>query len=69
MKLENVFRVRVIYKSGYAQDFDCTEFKITDDVATWKAVGPVSPLLMGIKNEVAAIWQLGVRKRFTFFNK
>jgi hypothetical protein len=68
MKFEDVFRIRIIYKSGYAQDFDCTKFKIGQGGLTWKAVGSANPLAIG-SDEIAAIWQLGVRKRFTFFNK
>ena len=68
MKFEDVFRIRIIYKSGYTQDFDCTKFKIDHGGLTWKAVGRANPLAIG-SDEIAAIWQLGVRKRFTFFNK
>ena len=68
MKFEDVFRVRIIYKNGYAQDFDCTTFKISNEEVTWKAVGSANPLLIGV-NDIAAVWQIGVRKRFTFFNK
>lgn len=68
MKFETVFRVRIIYKNGYAQDFDCTAFTISNKEVKWKAVGSPNPLLIGV-DDIAAVWQLGARKRFTFFNK
>lgn len=65
---ETVFRVRIVYKSGYVQDFDCTDFTMSDNTITWMAAGNINPLKIGI-DDIAAVWQLGERKRLKFFMK
>jgi hypothetical protein len=68
MMFELVYRVRIVYKSGYVQDFECTEFSITDSKITWDAVGVTRPLKLGF-DDIAAVWQISVRKRLKFFSK
>ena len=69
MKIINVFTVRVMYKSGTTIDFECTKFDIKIDGSntefSWKAYKPKKPILLGI-SEIAAVWQIGVRKVITF---
>lgn len=62
LKLETVFKLRVIYKSGATQDFEATEFSISQRTAKWTAVGNVHPVALGL-DEIAAVWRLGTRKR------
>lgn len=64
MIFETVYTVRIVYKSGHVQDFECTEFRIKDGAYTWAAVSQqCKPILMGI-DEIAAVWQVGSRRRF-----
>ena len=57
-----VFTIRIIYKSGYAIDFDCTEFTITGHQYKWTTYGEgVRPVLLNI-DEVAAVWQISHRE-------
>jgi hypothetical protein len=61
--LEPVFRVRIVYKSGYTHDFECTEFTVKPGEILWNSAKPsIRPVKLGV-DDVAAIWQLGVRYR------
>jgi hypothetical protein len=69
MKFETVFKLRVIYKSGYAIDFEVTEYTISSDSAKWtNACEKHRPIHMNY-DEVASIWKVGQRRRLKFFNK
>jgi hypothetical protein len=66
---ETVFKLRVIYKSGYAIDFEVTEYEIGQSRITWTSANfNFRPINMNY-NEVAGIWKVGQRKRLRFFNK
>lgn len=62
---ENVYTIRILYKSGYAQDFECTYFKLANNVATWKGARGIGPIELGI-DEIAAIWHISSRNRLKF---
>lgn len=65
MKLIPIFKVRVIYKSGAVQDFWAREFSINAGVCTWKPYSDFcKPVRLGF-DEVAAVWQMGVKWRLT----
>ena len=69
MILEVVFKVRIVYKSGYTHDFECTDFEMTESKVTWKSVSERNrPIKIGF-DEIAAVWQIGHRKRIKFFGK
>lgn len=66
---ETVFKIRVVYKSGYTHDFECTDFSISTKEITWKGAANTNmPVKFGI-DDVAAVWQVGYRKRLKFFRK
>lgn len=57
-----VFTVRIIYKSGYAMDFECTEFKIEGYRYSWNSYGSgPKPVHLNV-DEVASVWQISERK-------
>lgn len=58
----DVFTIRIVYKSGHAEDFEVEKFSIKDGVFTWREHNPKGPkpLLLGA-DDVAAVWQLGHR--------
>ena len=57
----DIFTVRVVYKSGYTHDFDVYNFTIKNGTYSWEAADDSNkPLLLGV-DDIAAIWQLGVR--------
>jgi hypothetical protein len=59
----NVFTIRIIYKSGATQDFECTEFSIKDGLYSWTALGDVKPLMIGlVSDQIAAVWQVAERE-------
>ena len=61
--LKYVFKIRVVYKSGYVHDFETTRFKVDNGSFSWEGVPAAnSPLMFGA-NEVATVWQIGVRRR------
>jgi hypothetical protein len=70
MFFEKVFKLRVIYKSGYAIDFEVTEYEISKSSVKWVSANPkqVCPLLMNY-DEVASVWKVGQRLRLKFFKK
>lgn len=41
---KTVYNIRVNYKSGKSEEFECYEFKHTRNEASWKAIGYPSPL-------------------------
>jgi hypothetical protein len=70
MKFETVYKLRVIYKSGYATEFEVTKYSINKDIFQWTLADntKVRPLHMNY-DEVAAVWLVGERKRLAWFNK
>jgi hypothetical protein len=69
MKLETIFRVRIVYKNGYTHDFECTDFEISNSQVTWKSANERNrPIKIGL-DDIAAVWQVGYRKRIKFFGK
>lgn len=69
MKIDTIFRVRIVYKSGYTHDFDCTDFTISGSKVSWESVDYSNkPVKIGF-DDIAAVWQVGTRKRIKFFGK
>lgn len=67
MMFEVVFKVRIVYKSGYTHDFECTDFEISNSQVHWKSVSERNrPIKIGI-DDIAAVWQVGYRKRLKKF--
>jgi len=61
MATKQIFMIRIVYKSGYTHDFETYNFKIEDGRYSWEPVSIDNhPLLLGA-DEVAAVWQVGVR--------
>ena len=65
-----IFKIRILYKSGYTHDFECTHFEVTNDGKyTWKAYDQHNrPVVLGV-DDIAAVWQLGYRTKFSLFLK
>lgn len=63
---ETVFKIRIVYKSGYTHDFEATKFAFTGDTYDWVAVSDQNkPLKLG-PDDIAAIYQIGTRKRIAW---
>ena len=63
MIFEDVFTVRIVYKSGYVHDFECTQFSYSNGTYTWKSADVDNrPIDLG-GTEIAAVWQTGKRSR------
>ena len=66
LKFTNIFTVRIVYKSGYTHDFEVTEFNIVRGNYTWQHVCDANkPILLGV-DEIAAIYQVAVRKKLVW---
>lgn len=66
VKLQVVFNIRIVYKSGYTHDFEATDFTFSNGTYNWDAVSDQNkPLMLGA-NEIAAIYQVGARKRIAW---
>lgn len=64
LKFETVFKVRVVYKSGYTHDVECTKFNIKDgSTFHWEGVHPEHKPLMFGADDVVAVWCMGTKKR------
>jgi len=62
VKLVPVFTIRIVYKSGYTHDFECTTFTIDQGTYSWEAISNANrPILLG-NGEIAAVYQVGTRK-------
>jgi hypothetical protein len=68
IKLKTQFKVRVVYKSGYVQDFWCNSFSIQNGTWKWDAAGSVTPVMLGV-DDIAAVWTLATRRRFDWGTK
>ena len=65
MKFKTLFTIRIVYKSGYTHDFEVYEFNIKNGNWTWKtADADNTPVLLGV-DDIAAVWQLSSRKKFS----
>ena len=65
MKEQKQYLARIVYKNGYTHDFWVSEFEVKNTSNgieySWVAADPNNkPLTFGA-NEVAAVWQIGVR--------
>ena len=66
MKFKDIFKVRIVYKSGYTHDFEVYSFTVKGNNYTWESVNVDNkPIVLGA-DEIAAIYQIGMRKKFSF---
>ncbi len=66
MKLIPIFKIRVVYKSGYTHDFEVYEFSVHGGRYEWKPVSDSNkPIVLGA-DEIAAVYQIGARKVLRF---
>ena len=69
MKLNKttIYKVRIVYKSGYTHDFECTSFTAKGGSYTWVPYDDRNkPLALGA-DDIAAIWQIGYRTKYWLF--
>lgn len=68
-KLITVFKVKVNYKSGISEVFECTELKIQGKNLSWKShdyhYKPLDIAFSSVDN-IESIWQVGFRKTITW---
>ena len=58
----DVFLIRVRYKSGAIEEFECTEFSVNGkNSASWTWHGEKRPLFLNLE-DVESIWQVSSRK-------
>ena len=64
-KLITVFKVKINYKSGISEVFECTEFKILGKSLEWKShdqrYKPLS-IALGSVDNIESVWKVGFRK-------
>lgn len=66
IKLKPVFLIRVIYKSGYYHDFEVFKFTVKGGSYTWEWVSDRNrPIDLGA-DEIAAVYQIGYRRKLVF---
>lgn len=57
-----LYKVRVVYKSGYIHDFETTQFFLENGQYCWTNYDNTNkPIELG-GSEIAAVWQIGVRE-------
>jgi hypothetical protein len=67
LKKTVIFKIRIVYKSGYTHDFECTSFSIKDGTYTWNTYAYKNrPVDLGA-DEIAAVWQFGSRTKYSLF--
>ena len=65
LKLISVFKVKVNYKSGASEVFECTKFSIKAKDISWLSFNPkCRPLDIAFNSvdDIESVWQVGVRK-------
>lgn len=66
IKFVKVFKVRIVYKSGYTHDFETTAFSVKGSSYTWDNYSTNNkPVQLGV-DDIAAVWQLGYRTEIRF---
>lgn len=55
-----VYKVRVNYKSGIQEEFECTDCTVTQHSIQWVAYGCTGPLHLNYE-EVESVWRLSKR--------
>lgn len=66
MEFKDIFKVRIVYKSGYTHDFEVYSFTVKGSNYSWESVNPNNkPIVLGA-DEIAAVYQIGIRKKFSF---
>ena len=61
-KRVTVYKVRVVYKSGYIHDFETAQFSLKNGVYSCGNYDDTNkPIELG-GSEIAAVWQIGYRK-------
>ena len=64
-KLITVFKVKVNYKSGISEVFECTTFSIKGKNLSWKHSShkykPIDIALNSV-DDIESVWQVGYRK-------
>jgi len=64
-----VYKIRVVYKSGYYHSFEVFSFKVDGGRFEWKSVDDRNkPIMLGA-DEVAAVFQVGFRRKFVLGRK
>lgn len=62
-----IFKIRIVYKSGYTHDFECTKFTLKDGTYSWTSIDNRNkPVDLG-GTEIAAVWQVGYRTKYSLF--
>lgn len=64
-KFVTVFKVKVNYRSGISETFECFEFSITGKNLTWKSFNHrYKPIDMAFSSvdDIESVWQVGFRK-------
>lgn len=64
MKFEDIYKLRVLYKSGQTVEFEVTEYEINATMFSWAhADANMRPLTLNY-DEVVSVWRVGHRRRF-----
>ena len=59
-----IFTIRIVYKSGYTHDFDCTKFDKVGGSYSWDGEDAGNrPLILGV-DDISAVWVVGERKEW-----
>ena len=67
LKKTAIFKVRIVYKSGYTHDFECTSFILKNGTYSWNPYDDKNkPVDLGA-DDIAAVWQIGYRIKYTLF--
>lgn len=70
-KFTPIFKIRIVYTTGYVHDFWCYSFIIRSTGCTWKPVDisnkPID--MYHSREQVVAIWQVGTRRKLQWIKK
>ena len=63
-KLKQIFKIKILYKSGATHEIWVEAFKVKDGVYSWKEVDPKNQIIVIGVDEIAAVFQVGIKYKF-----
>lgn len=73
LRIQQVFKVRLVYKSGYAHDIELERFKIqtsgSGKTVNWNEIFVDQQIVQLGLDDLEAVFVVGFRKRLTFRKK
>jgi len=61
-KIVTVFKIKINYKSGISEIFECRSFDVENGQVKWTNAGEKRPVLMNYFEAVESVWRVSQHK-------